>query len=89
MKRAARQVKANCGSATGSDGKAAGPWGTGTVMVTLGHNGHTKGATVGAPFDGQPPGRCAIQAFSNLTFPPWGGEDTTVSWDIEIPQPAK
>jgi hypothetical protein len=57
--------------------------------VNLGHNGHSKGATIPEPFDGKPTGRCAVQAFNNLTFPPWAGADTTVDWEIEIPQPGK
>src|SRR5262249_44746340 len=69
LNRAARQVKANCGQAKDEDGNAKGPWGKTSITITLGHNGHAKGATVPAPYDGQPTGRCAIQAFSNLTFP--------------------
>jgi len=89
LKRAARQVKANCGMATDDNGKANGPWGKTTIAVTLGHNGHSKGATIPPPFEGKPTGKCAMQAFSILTFPPWAGGDTTVEWEIEIPQPGK
>jgi hypothetical protein len=89
LKRAARQVKEHCGQATDESGKPSGPWGKTTVSVVLGHNGHSKGATVPAPYDGKPTGRCTVQAFSNLTFPPWGGADTTVDWEVEIPQPGK
>ena len=89
LTRAGRQVKNNCGAAKDEDGKAPGPWGKASVAVVLGHNGHSKGATVGPPYDGTPPGRCIVQAFSNLIFPPWSGPDTTVTWDIEVPQPAK
>lgn len=87
LKRAARQVKANCGHAKDEDGNEKGPWGKTTITITLGHNGHAKGATVPAPYEGKPTGKCAIQAFSNLTFPPWGGPDTPVDWPIEIDQP--
>lgn len=87
LKRAARQVKDNCGHAKDDTGKAAGPWGKTKVSVKLGHNGHSKGATVGAPFDGKPTGKCAVAAFANLTFPPWSGPDEMVDWDVEIPQP--
>jgi hypothetical protein len=89
LKRAAVQVKKNCGQAKNSDGKAVGPWGTTQVQVTLGHNGHTRGATVSPPFDGAPTGKCVIQAFSLLSFPPWDGQDTTIPWDVELVQPAK
>lgn len=87
LKRAARQVKENCGSAKDEDGKAPGPWGKTSAAVLLGHNGHSKGVTIGAPYDGTPGGRCILQAFSNLTFPPWSGPDTTVNWELELLQP--
>jgi hypothetical protein len=88
LKRAAREVKANCGAATDQNGKATGPWGKGTVTVKLGHNGHSEGATIGAPFDGMPVGKCIAQAFAILIFPPFAGGDTTVDWPIEVVQPA-
>lgn len=89
LKRAARQVKENCGGATDDSGEATGPFGKGQVTVTLGWNGHSKGVTVGAPFTDTPPGRCAIQAFSNLTYPPWKGSDKSVDWEIEVVKPSK
>jgi hypothetical protein len=89
LKRAARQVKANCGHAKDDNGKASGPWGKTNVSIQLGHNGRGKGATVPAPFDGKPTGKCAVQAFANLTFPPWSGDDTTVEWEVEIVEPGK
>lgn len=87
LNRAVRQVKANCGAATDDTGKAAGPWGKVTISVMLGRNGHSKGATVPAPYDGTPPGRCIVQAFSQLTFPPWGGADTPVDVEVELVKP--
>jgi hypothetical protein len=87
LKRAARQVKQNCGLAKDANGKAAGPWGTTKVSVVLGHNGHSKISTVPSPFEGTPTGRCTVQAFSNLTFPPWAGADITVEWDVELVEP--
>lgn len=86
IRRAARQVKENCGAATDEDGKASGPWGKALVTVNLGHNGRSKGATISAPFEGKPTGRCALQAFANLMYPPWAGADTSVEWEVEIPQ---
>ena len=86
--RAAKQVKANCGEAKNEDGKAEGPWGKTKITVVLGHNGHSRSASVGAPYEGKPVGRCMVQAFSNLTFPPWAGQDTTVEWDVEAVQTA-
>lgn len=89
LKRAARQVKENCGHATDENGKAVGPWGKATVQVTLGANGHSKGTTVPAPFQGKPTGNCLEKAFANLTFPPWAGSDTQVDWEVEIVEPQK
>jgi hypothetical protein len=87
LKRAARQVKDNCGAAKDENGKATGPWGKATLLVQLGHNGRSKGVTVPPPFEGQPTGRCVEKAFTNLTFPPWGGSDTTVEWEVELLEP--
>jgi hypothetical protein len=87
LKRAARQVKEHCGQAKDDDGKATGPWGKLSVTVTLGHNGHSKAVSIPAPFDGKPTGKCVIQAFDNLTFPPWGGSDAQVEWDVELVKP--
>jgi hypothetical protein len=88
LKRAARQVKANCGAATDENGKASGPWGKETVSVKLGHNGHSQGATIPTLFDGKPVGKCIAQAFAVLVFPPFAGGDTTVEWPIEVVAPA-
>lgn len=87
LKRAAAQAKANCGAAKDESGKAIGPWGKTKVSVVLGRNGHSKSASVPPPFDGRPVGRCIVQAFANLTFPPWNGPDATVEWDVEISPP--
>jgi hypothetical protein len=89
LKRAARQVKANCGQAKDDSGKAIGPWGKVTVQVQLGHNGHSKGTTVPAPYQGKPVGNCIEKAFTNLQFPPWSGDDTQVDWDVELIEPGK
>jgi hypothetical protein len=87
LKRAARQVKANCGAATDENGKANGPWGKTSVSVKMGHNGHSKSATIPAPYDGKPSGKCATQAFVNLQYPPFGGPDAVIEWDVEIVKP--
>lgn len=89
LKRAARQVQANCGAAKDDNGKATGPWGKATVMVQLGHNGRSKGVTVPDPYKGKPTGNCVEKAFSGLQFPPWQGSDAEVSWDIDIVEPGK
>jgi len=87
VKRAARQVKENCGAAKDDNGKAIGPWGKATLQIQLGRNGHSKGLTVPAPYQGKPVGNCIEKAFTNLTFPPWGGSDTEISWEVELVQP--
>ncbi len=88
IKRAARQVKENCGAAKDENGKATGPWGKATLQIQLGKNGHSKGVTVPAPYQGKPSGNCVEKAFTNLTFPPWGGADTDVTWEVELVNPA-
>jgi hypothetical protein len=87
LARAARQVHDNCGFAKDEGGKLGGPWGKTVLSITLGHNGHTRSVTIPEPFDGKPTGRCAVKAFSNLTFAPWSGPDETIEWQVEIPQP--
>jgi hypothetical protein len=88
LKRAARQVKANCGSATDDEGKATGPWGTTKASVVLGRNGRVKQVSVPSPYDGKPVGDCVVHAFEKLVFPPYAGSsDASVDWDIEIVAP--
>jgi hypothetical protein len=88
LKRAARQVKANCGSATDDEGKATGPWGSTKASVVLGRNGHVRQITVPSPYDGKPVGLCVVHAFEKLVFPPYAGSsDVSVDWDIEIVAP--
>jgi hypothetical protein len=89
LKRAARQVKENCGRATDDNGKPVGPWGKTTIQVQLGHNGHSKGTTVPSPYQGKPTGNCVERAFTNLTFPPWAGQDAQVDWEVELIDPTK
>jgi len=45
--------------------------------------------TVPAPYQGKPVGNCVEKAFTNLTFPPWGGSDAEVSWEVELVNPAE
>jgi hypothetical protein len=88
LKRAARQVKANCGGATDDEGKATGPWGSTKASVTLGRNGHVKQVSVPSPYDGKPVGLCVVHAFQRITFPPYAGDsDVVLDWDIEITHP--
>ncbi len=88
LKRAVRQVKANCGSATDDDGAATGPWGKTSASVTLGRNGHVKQVTLPAQYDGKPAGLCVIHAFQKIQFPPYGGSvDVVVDREIELIKP--
>ena len=88
LKRAARQVKANCGAATDDEGKATGPWGSTKATIVLGRNGHVKQVTVPSPYDGKPVGLCVVHAFQRIQFPPYAGStDVVLDWDIEIVQP--
>jgi hypothetical protein len=87
LKRAARQVSANCGAATDDTGTASGPWGKTTITVKLGHNGHSRGGAVPPPFDGKTTGRCVVQAFTNLIYAPFAGADVDVDWPVEIKKP--
>lgn len=89
LKRAARQVKENCGQAKDDNGKAVGPWGKTTIQVQLGHEGRSKGTTVPAPYTGKPTGTCVERAFTNLAFPPWQGQDAQVDWEVELIEPGK
>jgi hypothetical protein len=89
LKRAARQVKDNCGQAKDDTGKATGPWGKVSIQVMLGHNGHSKEVTIPAPYSDKAVGRCIEKAFTNLTFPPWAGADTQVTQEVELVEPGK
>jgi hypothetical protein len=89
LRRAANQVKGNCGAATDENGKANGPWGTTKASVRLGRNGHVRGVTVPERYSGKPVGDCVVHAFQNLIFPPYAASaDVVVEWDIEIVRPA-
>jgi hypothetical protein len=88
LKRASRQVKANCGSATDNNGAALGPWGKTSASVTLGRNGHIKEVAIPAPYDGQPDGLCAVNAFMKIQFPPYASSsDVVIQWDVEFVKP--
>jgi hypothetical protein len=87
LARAARSVKANCGSATDTEGNAKGPWGKTQVSVRLHHKGHSKEAKAQGEYAGTPVGHCIERAFTDLQFPPWEGHDVEIQYDIEVVQP--
>jgi hypothetical protein len=89
LKRAARQVKANCGAATDENG-ASGPWGKGTANLVLGRNGHVKQVTVPPDYTGKPVGTCIANTFQKIVFPPYAGSsDATLDVDLEVVKPKK
>lgn len=88
LKRAAKQIKENCGSASDEDGNKAGPWGSTTATVVLGRNGHVQEVTVPSPYSGKPVGDCVVNSFKKIQFPPYGGAtDVSVPWDIQLVAP--
>jgi hypothetical protein len=90
LKRAAKQVQSNCGSASDDDGSKTGPWGATTATVVLGRNGHVQEVTVPAPYSGKPVGDCVVNSFKKIQFPPYNGAtDATITWDVQIVQPKR
>jgi len=88
LRRAATQVKANCGSSTDENGKANGPWGQTKASVRLGRNGHVRGVEVPDPYNDKPVGTCVVHAFQNLIFPPYAAPaDVVIEWDVELVKP--
>ncbi|MBV9948787.1 MAG: hypothetical protein JOZ69_18205 [Myxococcales bacterium] len=88
LKRAAKQIKDNCGSASDDDGNKTGPWGQTSATIVLGRNGHVSDVTVPAPYSGKPVGECVVRSFKKIQFPPYAGpSDVSVNWDIVIAQP--
>ncbi len=89
MRRAANQVKGNCGAATDDTGKANGPWGVTKAAVKLGRNGRVSSVTLPERYTDKPVGVCVVHAFQHLIFPPYAAPtDVIVEWDIEIVKPA-
>jgi hypothetical protein len=90
LKRAAKQVKDNCGSASDEEGAKTGPWGSTTATVVLGRNGHVHEVTVPAPYGGKPVGDCVVNSFRKIQFPPYAGaSDVSVTWDVQIVEPKR
>jgi len=90
LKRAAKQVKNNCGSASDEEGAQSGPWGATTATLVLGRNGHVADVAIPAPYSGKPVGDCVVNSFKKIQFPPYAGSsDASVTWDVEIVKPKK
>ena len=75
------------GAARDDDGKQTGPWGKTKISLTLGRNGRMKGVQLPSNYENKAAGRCIVNAFQGLIFPPWGGQDTTIDWEVELVQP--
>jgi hypothetical protein len=88
LRRSAKQIKSNCGSATDDEGKATGPWGSVTASIVLGRNGHIKDVSVPDPYAGKPVGICVVRALQKVVFPPYAGSsDAQITWDFELVKP--
>jgi len=90
LKKAAAQVKGNCGATTDENGKAVGPWGKVTVNVTLARNGRIRDVAVPPPFADKPVGKCIGLAFRNLVYPPYAAPaDVVIPLEVELVAPGK
>lgn len=88
LRRAAKQVRANCGAASDEEGAKTGPWGATTATIVLGRNGHVHEVTVPAPYSGKPVGDCVVNSFRKIQYPPYNAaSDASVTWDIQIIEP--
>ena len=88
LKRAAKQVQANCGSASDEEGNKTGPWGSTTATIVLGRNGHVQDVTLPAPYAGKPVGDCVVNSFKKIQYPPYAASgDQSVTWDVKIADP--
>lgn len=90
LRKAAVQVKGNCGAATDENGKALGPWGKLNVSITLARNGRIKEVAVPPPYADKPVGKCISLAFRNLVYPPYAAPtDVVLDWEVELVAPGK
>ena len=90
LKKAAIQVKGNCGATTDENGKAVGPWGKVKVAITLARNGRIRDVAVPPPYGDKPVGKCIGLAFRNLVYPPYAApSDVILEWEVELVAPGK
>jgi len=88
LKRAAKQVRANCGSASDEEGAKTGPWGNTSATIVLGRNGHVREVTLPAPYSGKPVGDCVVNSFRKIQYPPYNAaSDASVNWDVQLVEP--
>lgn len=79
LKRAARSAESCVGVVTEQGGG-----GTAKFSLTFGNDGHVKNATVSAPFDENPVGKCALNAMKAVIVPPFDGAEETVEWEVDL-----
>ena len=84
MKRAARSAETCPGSVPEES-----PAGTAKITVTFGNDGHSKSATITAPYDENAVGKCAINAFKSVIVPPFEGAEETLEWEVTFPEQEK
>ncbi len=60
------------------------PRGDADVTVTFSGVGKSTKATVGAPFDGTPIGKCIVRAFVNIVVTPFEGPDVDVHQKVKL-----
>ncbi len=60
------------------------PHGDAIVTVTFSGTGKSTKATVGAPFDGTPIGKCVVRAFVNIIVTPFEGPDVDVHQKVPL-----
>jgi len=60
------------------------PRGDATVIVTFSGVGKSTKASIAAPYDNTPIGRCATRAFVNIIVPPFAGPDVELLQQVSL-----
>jgi hypothetical protein len=60
------------------------PHGEAAVTITFSGAGKSSKATVGAPFDGTPMGKCVVRAFVNIIVAPFEGPDVEMQQRVSL-----
>jgi hypothetical protein len=60
------------------------PHGDAAVTITFSGVGKSSKATVGAPFDGTPIGKCVVRAFVNIIIAPFEGPDVEIKQRVSL-----
>ncbi len=86
LRRASQQAANNCGKMKETDGGPA-PNGQTSVQLVLGHGGHVKDVKTDMTYEGSIAGSCIVNAFKKVTFPPWDGDDISISLQLDVKAP--